>query len=359
MIVRIYKEEDGAPVMVQELQEKIKKDDYRTLCSCLERKAKEYFGCDRAVFPGLRFYQNPEGKSTFRLRKGSPETWEGRNRSEMSASVAPEDAIAMSEVVYRKDGVETAEKFGAEFLYEGFVIDTGKTVCNVFGQTSKSYLIRITKRQVKYGGMSSARKFQTAQAALRFIRDNQGVFGNMVSGFGWKPELQFCSAFYKDFIEDTMTEKKKEKMYEDIREANSIFARYGSRPARGTMSFGTTPEEEAVFRMKELGLYGPVIRDFRGSGRLYMSEFGGILYDLDDGAKEAVSAAEKRGYLPYHVVRNNRMYSVLCVSGEMDAWANERYNRSSGTMEAFVKNGRIEEYGAISVIPCNGGLKRV
>ena len=46
---------------------------------------------------------------------------------------------------------------------------------------------------------------------------------------------------------------------------------------------GATPEEEAINRMKELGLMGDVIRKFM-KGELLVSETGGILYDPDENA---------------------------------------------------------------------------
>ena len=62
-----------------------------------------------------------------------------------------------------------------------------------------------------------------------------------------------------------------------------------------------------------------------------MSEFGGILYDLNEDAKTAVSAVKDRGDIPYAVCRSQTeigdLYAVLFVSPDKNGWDFERPDR--------------------------------
>lgn len=360
MLIKIYKEENGIPVLAGQFQQKVKDDRFGTLCNLLTEKCQEVYGCSDAVFPGLCLYSTAGGKSTFRVKKGEDMSCSKRNETILTGQLAPRDICNMTDIVYKKGGCEVTEKFGAEFIAEGFVIATGKEeCCGLYGIQKPTFLKSIGKTQVKRGIRQSAKVFSTAQAALAYIRKHEQTFRMLAGSYGWCPELRFVSEEYKDFLLEGMTEKKKKNMQNAMEEANRLFEACCSQPIKHQdEKYGESLKEEALIRMKQLSLWGVVIRNFK-AGKLMLSEFGGILYDLDEDAKAAVKAVEERGDLPYHVVKTGNAYSVLYVSPNRNDWKYERYNPATGHIDAFVKNGWIEEHGAIIVCPCNGGLKRI
>lgn len=123
--------------------------------------------------------------------------------------------------------------------------------------------------------------------------------------------------------------------------------------------------DEAVSRMKEMKLYKTVIDDFVSDNKLYMSEFGGILCDLNEEAESAVRETERYG-LPYHVVRSQSsfgdMYAVLFVSEHQDEWWAERCDPETGSVIAYVYNSTYtdnSELGSVGLRTAGGGLMRV
>ena len=50
---------------------------------------------------------------------------------------------------------------------------------------------------------------------------------------------------------------------------------------------------EAIKRMKALGLYPAVIKEFEEDGKLNLSEYNGILYHLNDDEKEMIKTWEQ------------------------------------------------------------------
>ena len=364
MLLKIYKEQDGSPVLAGQFQEKLKDNKFGTLETFLEDKCKDVYGCEKVSFPKLVLYQTPEGESTYRVRKGDNTSHRYKNGSLETFETARSDVFEMTDIVYKKDGVEHTEKFGADFIHEGFVIATGKTpALGIFGIPTPTFVSGIGRRNARSAAHNDAKKFPTAKQALTFITKYKWAFKQLTGSDGWKPELQFFSDAYREYLEETMSKKKKAKMYAAFNEANEILNQCIDCPAEidEEPEYGETPMEEAMIRMKQLQLDSSVIQNFK-AGKLMFSEFGGILYFLNDAAKEAVAAAKERGLLPYHVVRTQTeigdMYAVLYVSTDRNAWSYERRDNASGYIDAFVKNGDIEEYGPIGVDPCNGGLKR-
>ena len=369
MIINIYKEEHGEPVLAAQWQEKAKDNDFRTLRNILTDKCRETFGCDCVIFPELTMYETRYGKSTFRLMEGDSMSCQKGRESHLTGELADHDICQMTEAVCVRNGKEEPVMFGADFIMDGFVIESGKTEpIGIFGVERKTYLKNITRTKiiartkVKWATFHDAKVFSTAQAALAFVKKHENTFSFLAGTYGWQPRLCFASEEYQRYYaiatSDPKGKKKWLKTFDAIVEANRILEACTAQPIEaGKEPYGKTPFLEAVKRMKQLSLYGPVIRNFN-NGRLMFSEFGGILYFLDAGAKAAVEAAITRGLFPYHVIKTGDAYSVLYVSPEREDWEYERYDPATGCVMAFVKNGEIEEYGTIKVCPCNGGLKR-
>ena len=360
MLINIYKEKNGSIVLADTNSCNVK-SDYSDICSYLEKRCRDVFGGNVVSFPNLVLYSNPEGKSTFRIKKGSSMGYEGRNTGVLSPDAAAEEYSKMSDIVYMKDGVKTTEKFGAEFLYEGFVISTGVTMSNIFGLAYEPYLVGIRKK-ARSGVKSCAKMFPTASSALRYVEKHEDAFRYLSENSGWKPKVMFVSDWYERFFVSSFSRRKIDNARKALDVANKFLEDCASETVPFTRASGQTAKEEALFRMRDMRMMNTVMRKFI-SGTVMMSEFGGILYDLDEGAAEALRAAERKGLLPYHVVKTQTkigtMYAVLYVSPETEDWKFERYDPAEGTTMAFVKNGEIEEFGTVVVRPCNGGVARI
>ena len=81
-------------------------------------------------------------------------------------------------------------------------------------------------------------------------------------------------------------------------------------------------KEEAIKRMKMLGIYPPTIKEFEQEDKLNVSR-GGFLYWLDDEYKAKVAEfEEKYGVLVFAVIENNmefgKLLSILYVSTYQD-----------------------------------------
>lgn len=359
MIIKIYKEAEGKLGHIGTFEEAVK-DDYNSVYMYLKEKCSDVFGGRVLSLPKLMLYSNPEGKSTFRIRKGSSTGCEGRAQMTVSPEKANEDIIRMTDIIYEKNGEEVTEKFGAEFLYDGFVISTGVTGCNIFGLEKETYVTRIGKKAYS-GWKPAAKKFRTAASARSFVKKHEADFRYLAGNSGWKPRVMFVSDVYEEYLVSSLTGRRMENIRKTIDEANAVLDRCVEEAAADTRENGLTATEEALFRMRDMKMMKTVMKKFT-AGTLMMSEFGGILYDLDSGAKAAAAEAKEKGLLPYHVIKTQMnigtAYAVLYVSSEQENWETERYDPATGITYAYVSNGIFTEFGTIVVKPCNGGLAR-
>ena len=83
--------------------------------------------------------------------------------------------------------------------------------------------------------------------------------------------------------------------------------------------------EEAVDRMRRLGMMPQVITKFRKQGTVLKSETAGILYDLNDEEKKAVADwEEKSGGIVYAAILSNMVFgrclALLYISAEEEEW---------------------------------------
>lgn len=129
---------------------------------------------------------------------------------------------------------------------------------------------------------------------------------------------------------------------------------------------------EGIVRLKKLEVLDNVINDFK-EGRINKSEFGGILYWLDDEERAFVSDWEKdTGNLVYHVIKNETdmgtCYSFLYVSKYKEEWGMDRDDLEDLGSEGYLcpvvyvyfKNGTgYNEYGRIGIKPNVGGVMRI
>ena len=124
--------------------------------------------------------------------------------------------------------------------------------------------------------------------------------------------------------------------------------------------------EEAMLRMRKIGLLGHVISDFANVRKLYRSEHA-VLYWLNDLELQMVrSWEEQTGNVVYHVIKNQMefglCYSFLFVSKHKDEWKMDRNDIHEGCPFVYVKNVDDEGssvYGSIGIRPVFGGVLRI
>lgn len=123
---------------------------------------------------------------------------------------------------------------------------------------------------------------------------------------------------------------------------------------------------EALKRMEELKIMGNCRKDFR-RGVLNKSEFGGILYWLNDDEKEQVRKFEEEtGNLVYHAILDHLEFgdclALLYVSEDEEEWEMEREDLKEMYPMSYVCNldePMFSEYGTIGIQPRFGGLARI
>lgn len=126
-------------------------------------------------------------------------------------------------------------------------------------------------------------------------------------------------------------------------------------------------KNEAIKRMKNLGLHENAIKEFETEDKLNLSENGGCLYWLNDDEKKRVQDFEKQyNAVVYHVIHNftefGEMYSYLYVSDHEEEWEYDNADLKDGYCMVYVYNATNEwcsEFGSIGIEPRIGGLVRV
>lgn len=124
---------------------------------------------------------------------------------------------------------------------------------------------------------------------------------------------------------------------------------------------------EAVARMKILKMHENAIKDF-WHGVLNCSEYGGILYWLDEEKRKLVERFEQRtGGMVYHLIESvttiGTMLTMLYVSKNESEWESDREEMTAdGYVVAYVENVTYpdcSELGWVVVKPQFGGVVRV
>lgn len=124
--------------------------------------------------------------------------------------------------------------------------------------------------------------------------------------------------------------------------------------------------QEAVKRMKALNIIPKVIREFERDGVINKSEYGGILYWLDDREKSVVNKfQEDTGAIVYACILNHMEFgdclSLLYVSNDEEEWEYDMEDLKDKCPFVYVYNfdaPELSEYGHIGVCPRFGGLAR-
>lgn len=126
-------------------------------------------------------------------------------------------------------------------------------------------------------------------------------------------------------------------------------------------------KQEAIKRMKKLGIMEQPIKEFEEEGKINLSEGPGLLYWLNDEEQEMVRKFEEENNgLVYHVIKTQMnlglMYSFLYVSEHIEEWQMDMEDLGDNQTLAYVVNTTMSdcsEFGTIGIEPSIGGLKRI
>lgn len=128
-------------------------------------------------------------------------------------------------------------------------------------------------------------------------------------------------------------------------------------------------KEEAIKRMKVLGLFKPCIKSFEKYDELQLTEPTGGLYEFSDNAElnaKIKEFEEEYNALVYHVIHTytqfGELYNFLYVSDYEEEWEYDNEDVKAGYAVAYVWNKTDEwmsEIGGIAVREMFGGLVRV
>ena len=128
-------------------------------------------------------------------------------------------------------------------------------------------------------------------------------------------------------------------------------------------------KNEAIKRMKKLGLMKETIDDFDKDGIVNVSEHNGILFWADDSLIEKIKQFEKEtDSLVYHVInccyqmsdgQKIKMTDFLYVSKYDDEWDMDNIDIENGEVMSYCISEFGNEFGFIGIKEVNGGLARV
>ena len=327
-----------------------------------EKNIDLFEGNDVDTYQINRLYGCNGYYSSYHKEKGSDDGFIGNNTSVISSKINNDDTYIFenSVKIVKDNKISDSNIFiGVDLFDVGYVFSTGKTVTNLLGMTYDGYLSKFTSKNVRSSSKEYAKILMPTQM-LAFIKKYKYHFEYLVSHNGWYWEIEPANKQTIDLIE-SYSSNKKEKIYSVLGEINKLLDEINcTERTEDKVVVKDTPENEALQRMVELNLYGPVVNGFK-NGKLYQSEAGGIIYELDSIAQKAVEECKEHG-LPYHIVKSGDLYSVLYVSKYKNDWNKEHYNKCDNYIPAYVYNASgpfLSEIGDIGVIPCNGGLKRI
>ena len=131
----------------------------------------------------------------------------------------------------------------------------------------------------------------------------------------------------------------------------------------------TAMKEEAVNRMKILGLNGRCIQAFKAKKQSVWESCGALggLYEADDKLKNMIKDVEtEHNIMVYFVLENMvydmKVYSMLCVTPYTEEWKMEREDIKDGYVFSYALNEtqpEFSEFGSVVVKQIFGSLKRV
>ena len=107
-------------------------------------------------------------------------------------------------------------------------------------------------------------------------------------------------------------------------------------------------KKEAIKRMETIGIMEEVINAFKKEGKIYLSEDGGMLTELNEDEQKMVKDFEKKSdFLVYLVIKKDSeegiVYIFLLVQDFVDDWE-EKYVDEDWEIENRLDEGRADAY---------------
>lgn len=372
MIIEFCKRgENDAPDFIKSIEVKGKTDDEKGFMRLMDlniyETAKELLPGRRIDSTGLKSFAScGDFWSNFMRREGVAKNLRSMNGLYEMTIAHKADILGETEIVWPgnwivADGEETDLEIGVMVYDPGYIITSSAVCTNIIGAKEPAYFQKITSKNFKQTSSRYAAKlFKDEKALLKYLKEKKHIFSFVHETGRQNPVFDFVPA--SSLWGHTPKEDVVSEIKEILDEINGSEDMLSTEPVK--RAFGEDAKEEAILRMRDLDLYKPVVSDFKNGGKLYMSEFGGVIYDLNEEAKEAVRRTSEYG-LPYHVVRSNHpeigdMYAVLFVSNYKEDWDNDIFNPKDPYVFANVYNSSmgIDKMGTIGVELANGGLVR-
>ncbi len=125
-------------------------------------------------------------------------------------------------------------------------------------------------------------------------------------------------------------------------------------------------KNEAVKRMKILGMHKNVINEFVNEDKLNYSENGVLFWIKEDWKEYVKTFEEKHDCLVYHLIYNKTrlgdLITMLYVSNCEEEWQDDINLLQENIAYAYVKNLKYDYYseiGQVQLKPFAGGVLRV
>ena len=267
--------------------------------------------------------------------------------------------------------IETNRYFGAIVLREGFIINLGTVESNdMFTGPYTSYLSKITQKKLYNSLVLGAKVFKSQKDLEKHLVkyayqfDCFAFLGSNMSveeiKLGETTEANNCSEKVSEIMVG-LAERYQAYLSKTKEKAKILEA---------TLKGTATDEEmveEALARFETMSIYAPTVDKYK-KGVIMMSEFKGILYDLNEGAKKALEEVRKihlDDFMPYHIVRTQTslgdLYSVLGVSKSKEEWIYERWTRENDCININCYNAEQDfvRCGDIRIQLASGGIERI
>jgi len=263
---------------------------------------------------------------------------------------------------------------------QGFVIDMGYEDTNFLGGKIRRHLTSIGKRKWTSASKSGAKVFASPEKMLAWCQNHERELKCIASTTPSNFSIGYtCSEFEADI--EQLSDKKKQKILDGIKTMNEWFDQVcDTNESEDSNEEENLPEiadekalfDEALSRMKDMRLWDVVVDNFRNKNKVQMSEGPGIIYDLNERAKEVLKQFNEEfpGYLAYHMIHNRcrdcdgDIFDILAVSpNAAEAWKYERYNKKTRIISSYCYSDY--DYGSITVgdigVECcsSGGLMRI
>lgn len=333
------------------------------LQAVLNQETKELFG-GTVIDTGIHSYSTKNGVMDSGSRSNSDAVYTGRGSWVAGVGADKYQKEPDKVKILTADGEKELDIRLHVIAYpEGFVLRCGKTHTNILGSRNEMYLKNIGKKNFCCSPIDSCHIFPSLKSMLSYIKKHFSALEYMVSDYSYHFSIETACEEYQVIKPEEMRKSEKQA-YEDILK---LLERINESEAEDLPIPESVTEAdciaEAISRLERFHVTEKVISSFR-KGKLFMSEFSGILYDLNENAQKAVSAVREKGFFPYAVVRTQMeigdCYAVLYVSKQSSEWDAERPS-SKGYCLCYVYNAsdpKCSELGTCQFEGANGGIMR-